>query len=293
MRKQPKISIIVPVKNMAGRLSNFYTWTVELNTDYELIVVHDFEDLETTKELKSHLEKHVICKYLYLEDVYGSPGAARNAGLKLATGEWVMFWDSDDVGQVVAINEWLRKDSRKEVDFEVFRFTKCNFLDENELVQDRWSDDFNQNFLNWLLEPGIWRCLFRRTRIEGLAFTEILMGEDQVFILDALTKGIMPVFSDLNSYKYYVGISGQLTSSKIATKHIEKATEIILGRRSIKLEIVTKAVDILWTKMSLSGLKKLSFYRKVPIFLQLILFALRHHQVRTTLFEVTRRKTGL
>ena len=61
MRKQPKISIIVPVKSMAGKLSNFYTWTIELNTDYELIVVHDLGDLETTQELLDHLEKHIIC----------------------------------------------------------------------------------------------------------------------------------------------------------------------------------------------------------------------------------------
>jgi glycosyltransferase involved in cell wall biosynthesis len=291
MRKQPKISIIVPVKSMAGKLSNFYTWTVELNTDYELIVVHDLGDLETTKELMSHLEKHVICKYLYLEDTYGSPGAARNAGLKLATGEWVTFWDSDDVGQVVAINEWLRMEENKEVDFEVFRFTKCNALDASELVQNNWNNDFNQNFLNWLVEPGIWRCLFRRSRIEELVFTEILMGEDQIFILDVLTKGILPHFSNLNSYKYYLGNSGQLTNSKKAIRDIDQATESILERRISKSEIVTNAVDILWTKMSLSGLKKLSFHHKVKIGLQLIYFGLRYSQVRITLFEVVRRKS--
>lgn len=291
MRKQPKISIIVPVKNMAGKLSNFYTWTVELNTDYELIVVHDLGDLETSKELIGHLEKHVICKYLYLEDIYGSPGAARNAGLKSATGEWVMFWDSDDVGQVVAINEWLRMEENKEVDFEVFRFTKCNALDESDLVQNNWSNDFNQNFLNWLVEPGIWRCLFRRGRIEELIFTEILMGEDQIFILDVLTKGILPHFSNLNSYKYYLGNSGQLTNSKKAIRDIDQATKNILERRISKTEIVTNAVDILWTKMSLSGLKKLSFHHKVKIGLQLIYFGLRYSQVRNTLFAVVRRKS--
>jgi glycosyltransferase involved in cell wall biosynthesis len=291
MRKQSKISIIVPVKNMAGKLSNFYSWTVELNTDYELIVVHDLGDLETTKELMSHLEKHVICKYLYLEDTYGSPGAARNAGLKLATGEWVTFWDSDDVGQVVAINEWLRMEENKEVDFEVFRFTKFNALDASEILQNNWDNDFNQNFLNWLVEPGIWRCLFRRSRIEELAFTEILMGEDQIFILDVLTKGILPHFSNLNSYKYYLGNSGQLTNSKKAIMEIDQATKSILKRRISKSEIVTNAVDILWTKMSLTGLKKLSFHHKVKIGLQLIYFGLRHSQVRITLFEVVRRKS--
>lgn len=276
---------------MAGKLSNFYTWTVELNTDYELIVVHDLGDLETSKELIGHLEKHVICKYLYLEDIYGSPGAARNAGLKSATGEWVMFWDSDDVGQVVAINEWLRMEENKEVDFEVFRFTKCNALDESDLVQNNWSNDFNQNFLNWLVEPGIWRCLFRRGRIEELIFTEILMGEDQIFILDVLTKGILPHFSNLNSYKYYLGNSGQLTNSKKAIRDIDQATKNILERRISKTEIVTNAVDILWTKMSLSGLKKLSFHHKVKIGLQLIYFGLRYSQVRNTLFAVVRRKS--
>jgi glycosyltransferase involved in cell wall biosynthesis len=276
---------------MAGKLSNFYSWTVELNTDYELIVVHDLGDLETTKELMSHLEKHVICKYLYLEDTYGSPGAARNAGLKLATGEWVTFWDSDDVGQVVAINEWLRMEENKEVDFEVFRFTKFNALDASEILQNNWDNDFNQNFLNWLVEPGIWRCLFRRSRIEELAFTEILMGEDQIFILDVLTKGILPHFSNLNSYKYYLGNSGQLTNSKKAIMEIDQATKSILKRRISKSEIVTNAVDILWTKMSLTGLKKLSFHHKVKIGLQLIYFGLRHSQVRITLFEVVRRKS--
>jgi glycosyltransferase involved in cell wall biosynthesis len=290
MRKQPKISIIVPVKSMAGKLSNFCTWTTELNADYELIVVHDLEDLETTKEIVDHLQKHVICGYFYLEDVYGSPGAARNAGLKLATGEWVMFWDSDDVGQVVAISEWLSSEVNNEVEFVVFRFTKCNALDASELVQNVWSNDFNQNFLNWLLEPGLWRCVFQRSRIEGLVFTEILMGEDQIFILDVLAKGILPHFSNLNSYKYYLGNSGQLTNNEKAIKDIDQASKGILERRNLKTEIITNAVDILWTKISLSGLKKLSFYHKVKIGSQLIYFGLRHSQVRITLFEVARRK---
>jgi hypothetical protein len=117
------------------------------------------------------------------------------------------------------------------------------------------------------------------------------MGEDQIFILDVLTKGILPHFSNLNIYKYYLGISGQLTNSKKAIRDIDQATKSILERRISKSEIVTNAVDILWTKMSLSGLKKLSFHHKVKIGLQLIYSGLRYCQVRITLFEVVRRKS--
>ena len=289
----PKISIVVPVTRMSGKLTNFYSWTIDLNSDYELIVIHDLGDLETGNELMDHLENRVACKYLYVENVYGSPGAARNAGLKLATGEWVMFWDSDDLGQIASIDKWLSKEETKKTDFVVFRFSRCNALDGSEIEQNAWSYDFNRNFLNWLLEPGLWRCLFRRSSIEDLAFTEILMGEDQIFILDALAKGILPTFSDLNSYKYHVGISGQLTNSKSAMKHIDRAIKIILERQSTKSEIVTKAVHILWTKISLSGLKKLSYRQKVKILQQLIFSSFRYNQVRITLFEVARRRTQL
>lgn len=286
-----KISIIVPVRRMAGKLANFYSWTTLLNGNYELIVVHDIDDLETAKELVDHLERRVTCKYLYVEKHYGSPGAARNAGLKLATCEWVMFWDSDDIGVVASIDSWLSQVDVEKTDLEVFRFTKCNVLNGGELEHSSWGQDFDENFFNWLIEPGIWRCIFRRTTVSDLVFPEILMGEDQVFILDVLGKGIIPTFSRLNVYKYYLGVPGQLTNSKEAIESITQATQIILERRDIEKDIVIKAVGILWTKMSLSGLKKLRFYHKVQIGLRLFLFGLLYTQVRATMYEVFKRRT--
>lgn len=85
-----KFSIIIPAHNAEDRIAETVK-SVLLQTfnDYELIVVCDACEDETAKIAK-----------LYTDNVYEinahNDGAARNKGLDVAQGEWILFLDDDD-----------------------------------------------------------------------------------------------------------------------------------------------------------------------------------------------------
>lgn len=98
-----KYSFVIPSYNRKNLLSH----TLEaLNCqtgfgpeDYEVIVIDDGSD-DNTKEYISSLDSNYKLKYVYLErSVDSCRSKARNMGIKVADGEFVVFIDSDIIVQ--------------------------------------------------------------------------------------------------------------------------------------------------------------------------------------------------
>lgn len=91
----PFFSVVIPAYNRA----NFLTRTIhsvlkQTETDFELLLVDD-GSTDQTKELITALsEKDARIRYIHQENA--ERGAARNNGIRLAKGEWIVFLDSDD-----------------------------------------------------------------------------------------------------------------------------------------------------------------------------------------------------
>lgn len=90
MSDKPFFSVIVPAYNSAGHITKLLdSIKAQSFTDYELIVVCDSCDDNTADVARSYGAN-------VLEVNYHLDGLTRNAGLDVATGEWVLFADDDD-----------------------------------------------------------------------------------------------------------------------------------------------------------------------------------------------------
>jgi len=88
----PKVSVIIPTYNRA----NFVTKAIDsvlaqAFNDYEIIVIDDGSTDNTREVLKPYRDK-----IQYIHQKNSGVSAARNAGIKIAKGEWIAFLDSDD-----------------------------------------------------------------------------------------------------------------------------------------------------------------------------------------------------
>lgn len=91
-----KLSIIIPHYNSVNLLKNLID-SIPKNDNIEIIVVDDnsTQDIKEFNKIKmSARYQHVI--FLTNNTQIQSAGKCRNIGLEVATGEWILFADSDD-----------------------------------------------------------------------------------------------------------------------------------------------------------------------------------------------------
>lgn len=91
----PILSIVIPVYNaekyLASALDSVFNQSFE---NYEVIVVNDGSTDNTTEVIHPYIIKNRI-KYIKQEN--HGPSAARNRGIKEATGDFICFLDADDL----------------------------------------------------------------------------------------------------------------------------------------------------------------------------------------------------
>lgn len=98
---KPKFSIIIPHYNASDTIDQLLKSIFENAdlTEIETIVVDDRSNPACLEGLKKIIKNRYENKVQLFENnsVYSGAGAARNIGLKNATGEWIIFADADDL----------------------------------------------------------------------------------------------------------------------------------------------------------------------------------------------------
>ena len=93
-----KISVIIPVYNVYQYLSDcldsVFSQDID-NSSYEIIVVDDCSPFGEKAIVDTYIKKHPNIKYIR-HDINKRQGGARNTGLRIADGEYIMFIDADD-----------------------------------------------------------------------------------------------------------------------------------------------------------------------------------------------------
>jgi glycosyltransferase involved in cell wall biosynthesis len=242
-----KVSIIVPISNMEGRLDLIKDWLPQASAiGFQTILVCNNCDDNTFSELSEFSTSQKLSRVLILESPRLGPGLGRNEGLKHAIGEFVAFWDADDLGNVQALNSLVSS-----ADPKVNLFV-CNYMivDSNgrESVMI-FGKDSKQALFDLCMNPGVWRMVFNREFISDCRFGTSSMGEDQVFLAQVLTKSPVMFFSDEVVYRYHTGFSSQLTSKKENLFGIVTSlNEIYKIKREINPEF-GEMVDLIQTRL--------------------------------------------
>ncbi len=90
------ISFIIPAYNSEKRIGKCVAAIVEQDTniDYEILIVNDGSSDETSSKAKELEKKYSQVRVVDKEN--GGVSSARNAGIKNAKGDYIVFCDSDD-----------------------------------------------------------------------------------------------------------------------------------------------------------------------------------------------------
>lgn len=136
---QPKVSIIIPVHNTAEYLKRCLDSAVNQTLrDIEIICIDDASDDGSTEILQAYQRKDGrICLVRY--EVNKTASQARKDGVERASGEYVMFMDSDDYLELNACEALYQRIESEKV--EILQFG--TFVEPLPTVRQAAIDSFN------------------------------------------------------------------------------------------------------------------------------------------------------
>lgn len=189
------VSIIMPVFNSEKFLENTIVSVLnQTHKNIELIIIDDhstdssIEIIKKFKKTDSRIKTIFFCKNRGV-------AAARNAGLKIANGNYITFIDSDDSYSSNNFFEQLFLNIDASIDLYVFplRRTKIangckeffgNYELKNEIIETTSFDFFKMAYSNYL-QPSACNKLFLKKIIleNNLTFPEgVKLSEDESFV---------------------------------------------------------------------------------------------------------------
>lgn len=200
-----KISLIIPCYNSSKTLNRCLDSVLaQTYENLEIICINDGSKDNTLEILKEYQTK---CNNLIIIDKPNAgQSAGRNDGMKLATGEYIEFLDSDDnfvCNDVLEQNVRLLEENN--VDVVIFNFTHPCFETylESGIYDLKDEASFKKYYQDFFYSSMPWNKLFRREVITEGYDESMHFAEDELFNLANL-KNISKVYvNDKVLLNYY------------------------------------------------------------------------------------------
>ena len=206
-----RLSIIIPMYNASQHIerciNSIYHQGLNVN-EFEVIVINDGSTDNSLEIVKDYLTSYKNIRFFSQKN--SGQGAARNLGIKYATGEYILFLDSDDFLLPQSINKILS----------IVKHVSCdviNFLMEVELPTGNVKESYLYHYdydkiysgKELLLRTGInigsaCSSLYKRSFIlrNNIFFPVDMKHEDVFFSYQIYTFASRVIFTKTHAYYY-------------------------------------------------------------------------------------------
>ena len=221
---KPLVSILVPVYNASQWLRQCLDSIVgQSYKNLQVVLVDDGSTDDSLAICREYAERYSFVEVHHQEN--RGVAAARNALLDKATGDFVLFVDSDDWIETNAIEMMVRcsnEHSAKMVVCGNCIVDECNVVCANVFGGEEQLWDKNRTIREFLrhttLRGQLWNKLIKRELFEGKQFNHsVRYGEDAAMLWDVLCDVDKVVLINIPLYNYRIlstSISGQRFNSK-------------------------------------------------------------------------------
>ena len=239
-----QLSIIIPAYNCADTIENAVA-SAAFCQDSEIIIIDDGSSDSTPEKINQLKEKHQNIKIVRQEN--SGPAAARNNGISIAQGKYVMFIDSDDTFEPEITK--ILSETEKDTDMLIFGFRQ-NFQSRAEDKVYSLTSPFSidEYYKNNLLNQ-VWNKVYRRDFINSnnIRFKDYRYGEDRIFNAEILrlqpvVKAIPDVLYNYNIDKNVSLISGYIPEKFDACKVIHSYYSALCSDKNVSNYMFLKNV---------------------------------------------------
>lgn len=223
--KDPKISVIIPVYGVEKYIRNTIISVLnQTYSNYELILVDD-----ETPDKSIDIAEKTLCSatvnYKILHKKNGGQGDTRNYGFSYATGDWILFLDSDDILQPCALQDLvngMRLYPNCQIVFSNYQyvnigneFAPCEpfgkvIVYNHEQIQEAFLRRDKVVLAPGTLYNASW---YRQKRLK---FETNRFSEDILFVWNALLVCEEVVYVDKKLYNYLRHPQSVMTATKVS-----------------------------------------------------------------------------
>lgn len=218
---RPDVSIIVPIYNKESFIERcLFSLGRQYGVSLEFILVNDGSTDSSGVLAKQFLNDP---RFRYFSKKNGGASSARNFGIRVATGRYLAFVDSDDVLNPEFSVVFVTEADRTKADIVSGR--KCSFTGDFEFHNS--TVDFNEMSSLDFIKTGFSACgrLFRRSLFENEEhlFPEGVWAEDNGYIPYVASKASLIVGTDSIFYGYRASVAGSASTSVKCVVDIPKS----------------------------------------------------------------------
>lgn len=239
----PKVSIIVPVYNTEKYLGRCLDSLIGQDfQECEFILINDGSTDNSLSIMQSAASRDK--RFVVLSKQNGGQSSARNMGMSIARGEYVMFVDSDDYLDDHAVSELLTNASDCNADiciagldyvgeggeiFYKYRFSKLKPNSTNVKKDVLLSCGF--------MHPSVCNSLYRKRVLKGVVFPEGMYYEDLATAYRLVLNAESYYYIDKGLYKYV-----QRKGSTVHSFSWGKINDNLKALEMMRLELVQRGL---------------------------------------------------
>ena len=235
VKEMPVVSVIVPVykceKYLKRCLNSILVQTI---TDWQAICIDDGSPDNSGKILDEYAAKD--SRFVIVHKKNAGVSAARNDGIKKATGQYIHFLDADDFIDSDYYEQMINHAKQNNADMVVSGFVTDNkytkpivYKKSKQLVSV--AQKVRGSFV--LTDSYVWRYLFKKDFVkkQKLKFdTNLIAQEDTLFVLDAIAAANKIVVVPNVAYHYMFNEDSAL-NSRDAAPHAKVKMQYKIGKQ--------------------------------------------------------------
>lgn len=219
-----KISVIVPVYNVEEYIEECINSIVNQTLkEIEIIIVNDGTKDNSIKKIEKYFSDPRI---ILINKENGGISSARNAGLKIAKGEYVSFIDSDDFIELTMLEELYNNSEKAEIVFSNITFFNNETKEKNYDKKKAVFGNINKGsylFYYVVISPG--NKIYKRAYLEKVNFNFIegIIYEDAIFAIETLFLAKKVKYIDKFHYIYRTNRKNSImTLTKLEGRKMKK-----------------------------------------------------------------------
>ena len=234
-----KISIIIPMYKVEAFIEDCINSVInQTYKNLEIILVDDGSPDDCGKIADEYAKKDARIKSLHKPN--GGLSDARNFGMEYATGDYLMFADSDDFLTEIACEVLVNKIEAENADYVIGNYINCYENGElwpNPVFNKEKYKEFELNIKDYkdsffIMNSGVWNKIYRKSFIDdlNLKFEIGIPAEDAIFTTYCFMKARKVVYIPDMVYVYRQRGAATSISMNCTAKYfngISKAYKII------------------------------------------------------------------